>query len=258
VSIREQLVALAKVGRMDASTQELDKELKDIPREVESLRESVALLEGLLAQERAQLEQAENLRTQHESLIKEAQDGISRAKSKAAKAKNAREADAVERELETTRRTVKEREAERDKLTAAIEGVQKSLGNHETEFANLKEVLQQKDAEAQVRIAELTAARDKSLEGREKFSTLVPKDVLARYDALRARKGSAVAEVRDGVCQGCRMSVRPMQFIVIQREEGIERCAQCQRYLYLGAWLADDAAALEAGENGPRDEPDAG
>jgi predicted nucleic acid-binding Zn-ribbon protein len=253
VSIREQLVALAKVGRMDASTQELDKELKDIPREVDSLRESVGLLEGLLAQERAQLEQAQNLRTQHESLMKEAQDGISRAKSKAAKAKNAREADAVERELEMTRRSLKEREAERDKLTAAIESVQKSLANHETEFANLKELLQQKDAEAQVRIAELTVAREKSLEGREKFSALVPKDVLARYDALRARKGSAVAEVRAGICQGCRMSVRPMQFIVIQREEGIERCAQCQRYLYLGSWLAEDEALLEAGENQPSD-----
>lgn len=255
MSIREQLVALAKVGRMDASTQELDKELKDIPREVESLRESVGLLEGLLSQERAQLEQAQTLRTQHDGLIKEAQDGISRAKSKAAKAKNTREADAVERELETTRRSLKEREAERDKLTAAIEAVQKSLGGHETEFASLKDHLQEKDANAQVRVAELTAAREASLVGREQFANLVPKDVLARYDALRARKGSAVAEVRDGVCQGCRMSVRPMQFIVIQREQGIERCAQCQRYLYLGAWLADDVASLEAGENQASDDP---
>ena len=53
------------------------------------------------------------------------------------------------------------------------------------------------------------------------------------------------------LCQGCRMSVRPMQYIVIQREEGIVRCAQCPRYLYLGSWLSDDAASLEAGENGP-------
>jgi hypothetical protein len=46
------------------------------------------------------------------------------------------------------------------------------------------------------------------------------------------------------------MAVRPMQYIVIQREEGIERCAHCQRYLYWGPWLAEDNAALEAGEQG--------
>ena len=54
--------------------------------------------------------------------------------------------------------------------------------------------------------------------------------------------------MKEGICQGCRMAVRPMQYIVIQREEGIERCAHCQRYLYWGPWLADDAATLEAGE----------
>jgi NMD protein affecting ribosome stability and mRNA decay len=40
-----------------------------------------------------------------------------------------------------------------------------------------------------------------------------------------------------------------MQYIVIQREEGVERCANCQRYLYWGKWLEDEK--LEAGENGP-------
>ena len=58
MGVREQLVALAKLGRIDASTQDVDRELAEIPKEVDSLRESVALLEGLLAKERNDLEQA--------------------------------------------------------------------------------------------------------------------------------------------------------------------------------------------------------
>jgi len=248
VGVREQLVALAKLGRIDASTQDVDRELAEIPKEVNLLRESVALLEGLLAKERNDLEQAQTLRDQQDVLLKEAADSISRAKAKAAKAKNAREADAVERELETARRTIKEREAEREKLVTAIATVQGSLTQHETEFAGLKELLAQKDAEAQEKMAELQAKRGAALHGRDDLLPLIPKDILARYDAVRGRRQAGVAEVKDGICQGCRMAVRPMQNIVIQREEGIERCAHCQRYLYWGAWLVDETAALEEGE----------
>jgi predicted nucleic acid-binding Zn-ribbon protein len=248
VGVREQLVALAKLGRIDASTQDLDRELKDIPKEVDALRESVSLLEGLLAKERNDLDQAQKLRDQQDVLLKEASDGISRAKAKGAKAKNAREAEAVERELETARRMVKEREVERDKLVAAIASVQGSLTQHETEFTGLKEMLAQKDGEAQVRIAELQQKRSVALHGRDDLTALVPKDMLSRYDQVRLRRVAGVAEVKDGICQGCRMAVRPMQYIVIQREEGVERCAHCQRYLYWGPWLTDDNAALDAGE----------
>jgi hypothetical protein len=250
VGVREQLVALAKLGRIDASTQDLDKELKEIPKEVDALRESVVLLEGLLAKERNDLDQAQKLRDQQDVLLKEATDGIARAKAKGAKAKNAREAEAVERELEAARRMVKERETEREKLVAAIASVQGSLTQHETEFAGLKEMLQLKDAEAQTRITELQAKRAIALHGRDDLAAHVPKDMLARYDQVRLRRHAGVAEVKEGICQGCRMAVRPMQYIVIQREEGIERCAHCQRYLYWGPWLADDNAALEAGESG--------
>jgi uncharacterized protein len=248
VSVREQLVALAKLGRIDASTQDLDRELRDIPKEVEKMRESVALLEGLLARERSQLTAAEALRDQQESLLKESNDSISRAKAKSAKAKNAREAEAVERELEAIRRGIKDRETERDRLDQAIAQVKTSLGQHETEFAGLRDLLASKESEAQVRLAELNQKRDLALRGRDDLAVKVPRDIVARYDALRARRGSGVAEMKDGICLGCRMAVRPMQAITIQREEGVERCAHCQRYLYYGLWLADDAAKLEEGE----------
>ena len=253
--MRQQMVALAKLGRIDASTQELDKELREIPREVDSLRESVAVLEELLARERNQLEQAQKLGEQQEVALREAIDALSRAKAKSAKAKNAREVEAVERELGVSRRTIKEREAERDKLKGAIEQVRTSLEQHEVEFGGLKEVLAQKSAEADARISVLQAQRTEALSGRDALLPAIPRDILTRYDAIRGRRVTGVAEVRDGICQGCRMAVRPMQYIVIQREEGVERCSHCQRYLYWGPWLRDDEAALEAGEAGDEPKP---
>ena len=126
--------------------------------------------------------------------------------------------------------------------------MQSSLTQHETEFSGLKEMLATKDAEAQTRIAELQEQRTQALSGRDELVPLVPKDILSRYDAIRQRRLTGVAEVKEGICQGCRMAVRPMQYIVIQREEGVERCSHCQRFLYWGPWMQDDNASLEAGE----------
>lgn len=250
MSVREQMVALAKLGRIDASTHDLDRELREIPKEVDELRESVSLLEGLLAKERSELDQANKLRELQDSAIKDANDALSRAKAKSNKVKNAREGEAVEREIETSRRSIKDRELERDKLNAAIAQVSSSLGQHEAEFLGLKEMLAQKSAEADARIAELEQRRKEALHGRDDLLPGIPKDVLSRYDAIRGRKLTGVAAVREGICQGCRMAVRPMQYIVIQREEGIERCAHCQRYLYWDKWLQEETsnAALEEGE----------
>jgi hypothetical protein len=255
VSVREQLVALAKLGRIDSSTFELDRELKEIPKEVDQLRESVALLEGLLAKERNELAQAQKLGETQNEALREANDVLSRAKQKSAKAKNAREAEAVERELDANRRSIKEREAERERLTAAIAQVNASLSQHEAEFSGLKEMLAQKSAEAEARIAVLEAKRKEALHGRDDLAANVPRDILSRYDAIRGRRLTGVAEVKDGICQGCRMAVRPMQYIVIQREEGVERCANCQRFLYWGKWLEDEK--LEAGESSPVEKPEA-
>ena len=248
MSVREQLVALAKLGRIDASTQELDQELKAIPKEVDELRESVGLLEGLLARERSQLAEAEQLNAQHDALLKESADAIARSKAKSAKARNAREAEAVERELESIRRSLKDREAEAQKLVTAIEQVRASLSQHEAEFSGLKEMLATKESEAQARLSTLESQRSEALRGRDEVAAAVPPDILGRYDALRKRRTTGVAEMKDGICMGCRMAVRPMQSIVIQREEGVERCAHCQRFLYWGPWLGEDEAALEAGE----------
>ena len=50
------------------------------------------------------------------------------------------------------------------------------------------------------------------------------------------RGGLAVVEIREGICQGCRMRVPPQLFNEIQRNEQVILCPSCQRMLY---WRAE-------------------
>jgi len=258
--VREQLVALAKLGRIDASTRDLDERLRSIPAEVDELRENVTILEGLLAKERDQLLEAQKLRDDQDEQIKAAGDTLARSKAKAAQARNAREAEAVERELEAVRRTMRDREAEREKLTGAIEKVSSSLEKHEQEFGGLRDMLAEKEAEAQKQVAEVEAERSKALAGREEITKLLPGDVLRRYERIRGRFGMATADAVDGTCMGCRLSMRPMQFIAVQRGETFEECPQCKRFLVDPAWLEAEAVPpvrVGAEKAAPTAEPEA-
>ena len=61
----------------------------------------------------------------------------------------------------------------------------------------------------------------------------IPLPVLAHYDRLRARDKKGVAVVRNQTCTGCHMHVPIGQITVLMRQEDIQLCETCGRYLYL-------------------------
>ena len=110
--MREELVALSKLAAMDAAAVNYDQELKDTPARLESMAADVAVLEGLLARERAQLDEAEGLRKRLAEAIHERVEGLARGRSKLAQAQNTKESDAGQREVDSFRRSIREKEGE--------------------------------------------------------------------------------------------------------------------------------------------------
>lgn len=227
--MRDQLIALARISEIDASARELDRELKEIPERLNELRMDVQRLEDLLARERQELAAAEKMRTSVDEDIVLKNDNLGKARSKGAKSRNAREIEMAEREVETIRRMIRDREAEREKLGSAINDVKKRVEDHEREFGELRNLFSAQEEKGRNRIAELQEQRSKVVVGRDEFAKKIPANVLKRYDAIRAKRGVGVADVIDGTCQGCRMAIPAQQYIKIQRCEEIEQCPHCVR-----------------------------
>ena len=62
----------------------------------------------------------------------------------------------------------------------------------------------------------------------------LPAALLASYDRImKARAGTAVASVgANGICGGCRMSIRPQALLELRNATGLMTCESCGRYLY--------------------------
>ena len=70
-------------------------------------------------------------------------------------------------------------------------------------------------------------------EEHQEHARLMDAKILARYSKLKtARKGFAVAQVRNGTCSGCRLQIPPQLVAEVKRGDELLNCSYCYRILY--------------------------
>ncbi len=83
---------------------------------------------------------------------------------------------------------------------------------------------------------------------------LIPAPILGHYDRLRVRGKKGLAAVRNQVCTGCHMRVPIGQITILMRNEDVQLCESCGRYLYLPD-PAEQEAEKKAEEAKPAAKP---
>ncbi len=93
-------------------------------------------------------------------------------------------------------------------------------------LAELVTARDEKQAEADAAIAEVTAARGPATDG-------VPDDLMALYERLREQKGIGAALLRARQCGGCQLTLDAAELSRIRSAPADEvvRCEECQRIL---------------------------
>ncbi len=99
--------------------------------------------------------------------------------------------------------------------------------------------------------------RNGLLERRKTLTAALGYEVLAHYDRLRrGRHGVALAEVRDGLCTGCHVRLRPQAYNEIRTSDVYMTCEACARILYYVP-PAESGAATPAADPDPGPQADA-
>jgi len=66
-----------------------------------------------------------------------------------------------------------------------------------------------------------------------KLRATVPAQILGHYDRFVSRGKRGVAIVRNQVCTACHVQVPRSMVLTLMRDEDIQICGNCGRYLYL-------------------------
>lgn len=239
--MRDQLRLLEELQRHDAKLQEVESVIKALPEKLAAAESALLDLEHLLTKERTEITETEVFRKGQADEQRDAEEALSKAKAKLSQVKNLREANAMQREVETNRRSIDTRQEEVSKLGAALDAQQQKLAEHEALLAAERTQVETQRSAMEQRLVDLKGQLNSLRGSREEAAKRLKPDVLRKYGTIRMRRGLAVVPVKDGTCRGCNMNIPPQLYNTLQRGSSLEVCPNCNRIIYW-AKLLEEAA----------------
>ena len=109
---------------------------------------------------------------------------------------------------------------------AEVDGKKASLAQIEAEWTQTQKQLTEERSELEERLAHL-------IKERVKLESTIGAEDLTLYGELCSRKGGqAVALLKGGVCQACRVTLPTSQVQQVRSGDSLSFCSSCQRILY--------------------------
>ena len=239
-----ELHQLIDLHELDKEILELTLNLNELPQELKDRDQVMGALE---AERSSHLQELELLKGQLREIEAEVTD-----LEESIKASRQRLMDiSKELELKAMLKEIAFREDQRDQketrvleLLDQVEAKNQAVAEKEQALQSLKVDYDQRAAEVAVQVEKLEQQRAVLVGKRDSLREGLPAPLLKRYEFIRQRRnGSAISEVRAGVCMGCHMNILPQQFIDLQKGEEMIQCPHCQRILY---WLGEEEGGEEA------------
>lgn len=226
---------LYQLQSLDSQIDQTNKELADIAAKLgESEALKKAKSEAEAAEER--LRKAQTVVQDLDLEVKGLANKIATEEKKlySGKVLNAKEAANLQDEVASVRRRHGEREErlleamlEAEEAEALVNQKQSELARVEAEWKADQEELKQKQNSLNSTLAELQERRPSMTGG-------INADELAQYEKLRAKKaGRGIVAVKNGVCQGCGMTLSNNRVQKARAGTQLVYCSTCGRILYV-------------------------
>lgn len=219
-----------------------DSNIRRLKKLIESAESRRAVIEQEFEQHASSIREIQNSRdkaraerAEIEKQIADNKTYLERAERNLKHSQNQKEYETAMRETDAMTKQIAALETQIVEKMAEIEEIEKILEERADEINSLEskrdEALGAFDAEVdrdRNELAEVAARRGGV------FETL-PKNLANVYDRLaqRSRDGIAVAEVVNGSCSACFMSLRPQVQMEVRRGDQIIECESCTRILYV-------------------------
>lgn len=197
-----------------------------IDREHESISEEMKKLE-------ASLEQLAKERRRVEGELSDQQELLKKYQGQLMQVKNQQQYAAAWKEIDATRKHVKDLEDAALKVLADIETVQKQLDERRGTFDSVRERWEAAHADWQSSLSHLKEEAEQLRGKASEIENALPEAVRREFMRIyRQRQNVAMARVVNEACGSCRTRIRPALYQQLKRGE-LAHCEGCHRILHL-------------------------
>jgi uncharacterized protein len=149
--------------------------------------------------------------------------------------RNEKEANAVQREIEETRKLLRDVEDAVGRRVLELEELKKSVIDHEEEEAGYVARIGETEGAVSAKVEGIEKERGVKASARGEVAKKLPPAILRKYDQVRAKRNSGAAKLEAGRCKACNMSIPPQLAQRISRADILEPCPSCSRFLFVEA-----------------------
>jgi predicted nucleic acid-binding Zn-ribbon protein len=232
VSIREQIALLEALSAIDMEIRRIDEQLEKHRGNLGGMRSELKALEERLRVDRDSLQSLEKTRGEAHQELRNMTQQIERSREKLQRSRNERESNAAQREIEELRKLHRDREDEIERLNTAGDALKAAIEQSDKKRGEIVRELDGTSEGITASLNDLEADKKTRSDRRKEFVSKLPNVLYRRYESIRTRRPVAIAKTHDGTCLGCHMSIPPMMFQKMLRQEEFEQCPSCRRILY--------------------------
>ena len=238
----EQIKCLLDLQKAMSEAKRLDDEKQRIPLEAADLKDLFEEKKALYLAAEEEFKALKALRLEKEREIEEEQDKVEKAKAKLMSIKTNKEYYAMLKEIDGTKRINTAREDDLLSLLSRYEESEKLLAVAKTELDAVEGEYREAMTGIEARMSSFDAEIEKILARKREIASKLDKGLVSRFETIfQRREGVAVAAAINYSCVGCNMNISPQLFNMLQREDRIHTCPNCNRILYFDP-QADEAA----------------
>ncbi len=231
-SVPDQIKALEDLAAIDAELKTLGDDIQQERGALDAQRTKLSGLEEKLKNDRAQLAAIDKLRNEYVIEVRTMMTQLEHSREKMNRARNEREANAAQRELEELRKLVRDREDEIGRLTTDAEASRQQIDASEAEAKTVSESLGATAGGVESKLSEVEKQKAERESARAEAVKKIPPQLYRRYDMIRQKRGTGIAQTTNGTCKACNMTLPPQLFHRLRREPMLEQCPSCNRIIY--------------------------
>jgi len=256
--MQEQLRLLKELQVIDTQIREIELAKGDLPRRQEELKSARNRDRADVESNKGAIKRNEEERARLEKEIAWDKEALGSFEERTKSLTSADAVSAQAKELDTRRKSIKEKEEAVLKLLEEREVLSKKATQLEVDFSAVEKGYAEREKEIEKTNAEIDGKTAALRAQRAEMAKGIERGLLVRYDQVfKRREGKAIVGVKAEVCQGCDMGVPP-QIVNFSRsgEMGVQTCPHCARILF---WEPSEARPSEKpkAKRAPRKKKDA-
>ncbi len=239
--MRDQILVLDTLQRIDMELGQLEKNLKEYP-------EKISDYESEIETSRNKLENSKNIREEilkNKSRIEldmaQNDETIKNSEQKLFEIKTYKEYEALQKQIAEAKRNNAELEDNLLEEMEKLEGLEGRISKEEEELAGKENDYSAKIADFKEKIEELKVLYKPKTEEKKKIASGLDRDLLSIYERVKRRNGYVLALAKNEVCTGCNMNIPPQLFNEVLTHSRLIQCPNCLKFLYTEDELKSEA-----------------